>query len=202
MKNSSLLMKKLILAMMLVGSFKSFGQSDLNRFDRITRREFKELMMYKDRFLPKNLSDTVVVIRYQGEKLIIMQNLARKISLAKYGTDTNGLSIDSLLANEGLDILKNRSSMKNASIVIASMIQKKLKNKGIIALIVDEDEILNGTKHRDKYWIKTRYTCNQYSLLEAGWMNAWTYLFYDPRKNQDFDIFLPTNYDLMDLIKL
>ena len=80
-------------------------------------------------------------------------------------------------------------------------LKKKLKEKGIPSVIVDESELTENKVYSKKYWLKTTFISTQKSLEDNGWVMTTTNLFFDPKAKKDFETFLPLNYNLLDLIK-
>ena len=176
----------------------SFGQSKSNRHDRITKEEFQELLKNRDNFVPADI-DTVVIVKYSGQKLLQMQNSARNIGFAKNGTDTTGLKNESWLTEK--QIKKNKQRMEDFSSEYPIGLKKTLKEKGIPSVIVDENDLIENKTYTNKYWLKTTFISTQKSLEDNGWIMTTTNLFFDPRTNKDFEAFLPLNYNLLDLVK-
>lgn len=83
--------------MSTLASLQSFGQLQANRHDKLTKEEFQELLNNRDKFVPTDLGDTVVIVKYSGQRLIEMQDKARNISFTRNGTDTAGLKSQSWL---------------------------------------------------------------------------------------------------------
>jgi hypothetical protein len=176
----------------------SFGQSKNDRHDRITKEEFQELLKDRDNFVPADI-DTVIIVKYSGQKLLQMQNNARNIGFARNGTDTTGLKNESWLTEK--QIKKNKQRMEDFSSEYPIGLKKKLKEKGIPSVIVDESELTENKAYFNKYWLKTTFISTQKSLEDNGWVMTTTNLFFDPKSNKDFETFLPLNYNLLDLVK-
>lgn len=163
-----------------------------------TQEEFQELLKDRDNFVPADI-DTVIIVKYSGQKLLQMQNNARNIGFAKNGTDTTGLKNESWLTEK--QIKKNKQRMDDFSSKYPIGLKKKLREKGIPSVIVDESELTENKKILNKYWLKTTFISTQKSLEDNGWVMTTTNLFFDPKTNKDFETFLPLNYNLLDLVK-
>jgi hypothetical protein len=174
----------------------SFGQSKNNRHDRLTKEEFQDLINNRDNFVPADIGDTVVIVKYSGQKLLRMQNSARNIGFAKNGTDTTGLKNESWLTEK--QIKKSKQRMEDFSSEYPIGLKKTLKEKGIPSVIVDENDLIENKVYLDKYWLKTTFISTQKSLEDNGWIMTTTNLFFDPR---NFEVFLPLNYNLLDLLR-
>lgn len=165
----------------------------------MTKDEFQELKNHKDKFIPFDLGDTVVIIKYSGQQLLQMQNKARNISFAKNGTDTTGLTNQSWLTEQ--QIKKNKISTEKWAAKHLLKLKKELRKKGIESIIVEESKLTENPQCLKKYWLKTIYISDQKSLEDNGWVLTTTNFFYDPRSGKNFETYLPANYSLLELIE-
>jgi hypothetical protein len=193
-------MKRMIFILLIIIPITgSIAQIENNRYARITKQEFTVLLVNRDKFVPGELGDTLVIVRYTGPKLLKMQNDARKISFAKNGADTTGLTIESLITERDFERMKTNA--EKFSVWRPEYLRKKLKKKGIKSLIVDENVLSQNLRYRNKFWFKTLYICDQKSLEDNGWIMTIADVFYDPKADKDMEVFLPMNYSVLDLIK-
>lgn len=196
---AAVLMKKIFTFLLFIVIMPSFAQLQHNRHDRLTNEEFQELKNNKDKFIPFDLSDTVVIIKYSGQQLLQMQNTARYISFAKNGTDTTGLTNQSWLTEQQIKEIKISTEKWAAKHLLK--LKTKLRKKGIESIVVEESKLAENPQYSKKYWLKTTYISNQKSLEDNGWVLTTTNLFYDPRSGKNFETYLPVNYSLIDLIE-
>jgi hypothetical protein len=187
----------ILLITILIGE--SVAQIQSNRYARITKQEFRNLLIDKTIFVPEQLGDTVVIVRYSAAKLLQMQDKARKSSFAKNGIDTIGLKIESMVTER--DFVRMKTNAQKFSVWRPENIRKKLKKRGIEALIVDETDLNQNISCQNKFWFKTLYICDQKSPEDNGWLMTIADVIYDPKSNRNREVFLPINYSVFDLIK-
>lgn len=192
-------MKKILTFLLLVVITPSFAQLSSNRHDRLMKEEFQELKNNKDKFIPTDLTDTVVIIKYSGQRFLQMRNKARNISFAKNGTDTTGLTDQSWLTEQQLK--KSKVSTEKFATEYPQKLKKELRKKGIASIVVDESKLTENPRYLQKYWLKTIYISSQKSLEDNGWILTITNMFYDPRTKKDFEVFMPLNHSLLELIE-
>lgn len=192
-------MKKTLTILLLVVITPSFAQLSANRHDRLTKEQFQELKNNKDKFIPADLTDTVVIIKYSGQRLLQMQNKARNISFTKNGTDTTGLKDQSWLTEQQLK--KSKVSTEKFAAKYPQKLKKELRKKGVASIVVEESKLTENPRYLQKYWLKTTYISNQKSLEDEGWIQTITNMFYDPRTKKDFEVFMPLNQSLLELIE-
>lgn len=192
-------MKGILAFLITLSTIGSLAQTQGNRYERISKQDFKELLKNKDKFVPVKPGDTVVIVRYTGPRLLQMQVEARNMSFARNGTDTTGLKEQ--LTFPGEDLEKKKVNAAKFSTWYPDDLKKKLAKKGIASIIVDERDLKRNSRYVDKYWLKTIYVSDQQSPEHVAWVMTITNLFYDPKNNRDFEVFLPMNYHLFDLIK-
>jgi hypothetical protein len=194
-----MLMDKVLILLLTLTITQSLAQVTSNRHDRITREEFQELLKHKDVFVPSDLGDAVVIVRYSGQKLMEMQNKARNISFAKNGSDTTGLRNQSWLTEKQIE--KSKVAMEKFASDYPVKLAKELKKKGIKSVIVDENRLYDNSNYSNMYWLRTTFISTQKSLTDNGWVMTTTNMFHDPRTDKDFEIFLPLNYSLIELVQ-
>lgn len=192
-------MKKIFTCLLLVVATESIAQLQSNRHDRLTEDEFQELKNHKDKFIPFDLGDTVVIIKYSGQQLLQMQDKARNISFAKNGTDTTGLTNQSWLTEQ--QIKKNKISTEKWAAKHLLKLKKELRKKGIESIVVEESKLTENPQYLKKYWLKTIYISDQKSLQDNGWVLTTTNFFNDPRSGKNFETYLQANYSLLELIE-
>jgi hypothetical protein len=192
-------MRGIFALLLIVMTLESFGQLPSNRYDRLTKKEFQELLNNRDKFIPADLGDTVVIVKYCGQRLINMQDQARNISFIRNGTDTAGLKSQSWLT--GKDLQRSKISIEKFATTYPEKLKKELKKKGIESLIIDESKLTENPNHSSKYWLKTTYISDQRSPDDYGFVLTATNMFHDPRTGKDFEVFLPLSYSLVDLIE-
>jgi len=192
-------MEKILTLLIILIATEVRGQIENNRHDRLTREEFEVLLMHKDKFIPPDVGDTVMIVKYTSERLIKMQNSARNISFAKNGTDTTVLSNLPKLTEKELQ--KNSASMKKFASDYPLRLKKQLRKKGVSSVIVDEDKLPKNPNNAGRYWLKTIFISTQKSLEDNGWILTIANFFYDSQTGKDFEVFLPLNYDLLELMK-
>lgn len=194
-----MLMHKILILLLALTVTQSFGQVTVNRNDRITKEEFQELLKHKDEFVPKDLGNTVVIVRYSGQRLMEMQNKARNESFARNGADTTGLIDQSWLTEK--QIQKNKVAMAKFASHYPVRLSKELKRRGIKSVIVEENKLQADDKYLKMYWLRTTFISTQKSLTDNGWIMTTTNMFHDPLTGKDFEIYLPLNYSLIELMK-
>jgi hypothetical protein len=194
-----MLMDTIFILLLTLTITQSLGQVTGNRHDRITKEEFSELLKHKNEFIPKDLGDTVVIVRYSGQRLTEMQNKARNVSFAKNGTDTTGLRNQSWLTEK--QVRKSKTSMEKFASDYPVKLSKELKRKGIRSVIVDENRLDDNSDYSKMYWLRTTFISTQKSLADNGWVMTTTNMFYDPRTDKDFEVFLPLNFSLLELVE-
>lgn len=192
-------MEKVLILLLTLIITQSLGQVTVNRHDRITKEEFQELLKHKDEFIPKDLGETVVIIRYSGQRLMEMQNKARNESFAKNGSDTTGLRNQSWLTEKQIE--RSKISMEKFASDYPAKLAKELKKKGIKSVIVDENRLNDNSDYSKVYWLQTTFVSTQKSLTDNGWLMTTTNMFHDPRTGKNFEIFLPLNYSLIELVQ-
>lgn len=192
-------MDKILILLLTLTITQSPGQVPGNRHDRITKEEFQELVKHKHDFVPEDLGDTVVIVQYSGQRLMEMQNKARNVSFVKNGTDTTGLRNQSWLTEK--QIRKGEISMDKFASDYPVKLSKELKKRGIGSVIVDENRLNGNSNYSRKYWLRTTFISTQKSLEDNGWVMTTTNMFYNPRTDKNFEIFLPVNYSLIELVK-
>ncbi len=170
----------------------AFGQSS-SRPDRLTKQEFRELLNNKDNFIPRDLGDTVIIVKYSTNRLLEIRDLAQKYSLAKHGVDTTRFEnqISRTQVARDLKVYNKFSSDQPLRL------KKQLMKKGITSIIIDEENLPDD--RYKYYWIKTIFNSTQQSPKEGYILYSINY-FYDPNKNIDYEILLPINRKLLDLI--
>lgn len=194
-----MLMDKVLILLLTLTITESLGQVTVNRHDRITKEEFRELLKHKNVFIPRDLGDTVIIVRYSGQRLMEMQSKARNVSFAQNGADTTGLRNESWLTEK--QIRKSRISMEKFASEYPAKLSKELKRRGIESVIVDENSLYDNSGYSKMYWLRTTFISTQKSLTDNGWVMTTTNMFYDPRTGKDFAIFLPLNYSLIELVQ-
>lgn len=193
-------MKQLLpLLFILILAVSSVAQTPGNRYARISKQEFKELLSNKGKLVPIKPGDTVVIVRYTGPRLLQMQVEATNTSFAQNGIDTTGLNEQTWFAGEDLE--KRKINAAKFSTWFPEDLKKKLAKKSIASIVVDERDLKKNSRYVDKYWLKTIYVSDQLSPEHVAWVMTITNCFYDPKNNRNFEVFLPTNYHLFDLIK-
>ncbi len=177
----------------------SFAQLANNRFDRLTEDEFKELLQHREAFIPTDLKkDTVVIIRYCVERLERLQLQARKLSYAQHGIDTTALP-GTIATDE--DPALNKKNLDKFSKKYPEMLQKELSRKGIASVIADESVLLAArTSPGKRYWLKTTYVSSQESPEQVAWVLSVTNFFYDSTANRNYEVYMPMNNELLDLL--
>ncbi|HEY9046084.1 MAG TPA: hypothetical protein VIN08_09315 [Ohtaekwangia sp.] len=128
-----------------------------------------------------------------------MQNKARNISFARNGTDTTGLTNQSWLTEKQMG--KSKTFAEEDAVEYPQKLKKQLKKKGIKSIIVDENKLTQHPAYLNKYWLKTTYISSQKSPEDNGWILTITNMFYDPRTKKDFEVYLPLNSSLFELIE-
>jgi|GEM_PF-3145391 len=176
-----------------------FGQLTNNRFDRLTEAEFKELLEHREAFIPADLKkDTVVIIRYCTERLERLQLQARKLTYAVHGVDTTALAN---AVAPGEDPALNKKNLDKFSKKYPEMLQKELSRKGIACVIADENALLAArTSPGKRYWLKTTYISSQESPEQAAWVLSVTNFFYDSVGDRNYEVYMPMNNELLDLV--
>jgi hypothetical protein len=184
-------MKKLIFIIFIFIASRSLGQVPNNRQDRLTNDEFKDLLEYKDLFVPADLkNDTVIIVQYSRQQLSSMILAAKKLSFSENGTDTVGLG------DQTDSKWIQKLSTKNPK-----GLKKYLEKKGIECMIIREDNLQGQERFSRKYWLKSTFVSDQKSLEHQEWVLMYTYFFYDPRNNKNYETFLPVNHFLLEMIK-
>jgi hypothetical protein len=174
------------------------GQTPLNKHDRLTKDEFIELRKSRDQFLPVDIkSDTVVIVKYTPSHLGQLQAIARNSEFASNGEDTTGYTDETLFGAKQAE--RGRQVIKKMSDDFPVDQAKALKKKGVMSIIVDEATLMTTQKYEDKYWLTTVYLCDQ-DGFKGPWVTTITNRIYDPRTGKYYDTFLPTNYQLTDLM--
>jgi hypothetical protein len=174
------------------------GQTPLNRHNRLTKDEFIELRKSRDQFLPVDIkSDTVVIVKYTPSHLGQLQAIARNSEFASNGEDTTGYTDEKLFGAKQAE--RGRQVIKKMSDDFPVDQAKALKKKGVMSIIVDEATLMTTKKYEDKYWLTTVYLCDQ-DGFKGPWVTTITNRIYDPRTGKYYDTFLPTNYQLTDLV--
>lgn len=191
-------MNKVFVLILTMTMLKSLAQSKNNRHDILTKDEFRELVRYRDNFIPIDIGDTVIIVKYSGQRLLNMQSSARKISFAKSNVDTTELKDELWMTEKQIEKIKQR--MDRFATDYPFELRRKLKKKAIVGIVVNESELFQNKVHFNKYWLKTSFISNQQSLDDNGWVMSTTNLFFDPRANKNFEAFLPLNYNLLDMI--
>lgn len=174
------------------------GQAQLNKHDRLTKDEFVELKKSRDQFIPTDIKkDTVVIVRYTPSDLGQLQTIARNSEFASNGEDTTGYTDEKFFGAKQAE--RGRQIIKKTANEFPIDRAKALRKKGVMSIIVDEATLKSTTRYGDKYWLTTVYLCNQ-DGFKGQWVTTITNRFYDPRTEKYYDTFLPTNYDLIDLV--
>lgn len=179
-------MKHILTFLIIVATTKLWGQ-DGNKYARLTKREFKELLGSTNRIVPPNLGDTVVIVRYSGLRLLEMQTAAM---LEPWSTGMTKAEVE-----------KRKVNADKFALWFPEKLKKALKKKKKESIIVDETELQIDSRYKSNYWLRTTYVSDRKASDDHGWYMTVTNMFYDPRTDTQFEIFLPVNYNVIDLIK-
>ena len=181
----------------LLATFCCLGQEDLNQVKRITKSDFKKLKAESIRFIPTDLRDNKVLVVKLTDKLFeILQRKAKVSALLRNGYDTTFISSNADFNNHSSN---NVHSYEKIEKIIFQGVLDQLKKKGIKA-----DTIANGHENQKplnefRYLLKVDFVSTMRDPVKA-WFVKPTYYFVDLVDNRYFEIFLPTNYFVWDLI--
>lgn len=175
-----------------------------NRWDRLTKDEFKQLKQQRDKFIPADIKkNKVVVIKYNQRRIAELKRMATIKSFLNNGIDTTTIIHDSILYNwNKQEIEKYKKELEKSSTKLAESLKRKLKAKGISSVICDEDSINNLSLNECRYSLNLLFITDRKSMSrEFGWVMFYTCYFYDRIDGSAFEVFLPFNYSLFDLMK-
>ena len=191
-------MRQILTLLILLSATDLLGQTQLNRYDRLTKNEFIELKKNRDQFIPADIkSDTVVIVRYTSSHLEHLQTMARNTEFASNGEDTTGYTDEKLFGSKQAE--RGRRMIQKRSREFPIDRAKALRKKGIVSIIVDEATLKGTKRYAGKYWLTTVYLCNQ-DGFKGPWVTTIASRFYNPRKEKFYEIFLPINFDVIDLV--
>lgn len=172
-----------------------WGQSNPNRFSRISKSEFRTLKKEKSRFAPDDIKiDTVIVIQYSFTRLQQMEHAAIEKAYSRYITDT---------LEHTINLLYTKRQQKEASKIsfkLATLISSEASKRGLKTIVISEKELETCDCYMDKYWIITDSVCSydvNHDKLHTSYLN----IIYDPSKQKIYEYFLPTNYSIFDLLE-
>jgi len=152
----------------------------------------------QDQFVsPDFKADTVVIVKYTGERLLELQRKVRSKGIASIGEDTVGYTDEKYFGVKQVQqMTRHWNKFSNDA---PSDLSKILKEKGVNTIIVDELTLKCNTRYTKKYWLTTEFICELYG--RHGGLIIWQKeRIYDPRMAKSYELFYPTNYDLMDLV--
>ena len=191
-------MKDILILLVFLSATDVVGQSPLNRYDRLTKEEFSELKKDKNLFVPTDFrADTVIVVKYAPGRLTQLQRIARFNEFARNGEDTTGYTDEKFFGSK--QVQKGQRHMEELAVELPKDLSKALEKKGVQTMIVDEVALQAKNRHFDKYWLTTVFVCEQ-NEPHGVWIVWRSNRIYDPRTKKFYEIFCPTNYDLIDLV--
>jgi hypothetical protein len=184
---------------LLVPPLCCFGQTDFNQVRRITKSEFKRLKTESTRFIPTNLSaNKVLVVKLTPELFEILQRKAKVKALFRNGYDTTFISSD-------VNFIKHSSSSPDSfdgtNKIIIQGVVNSLKKRGIKADTITIGHENEKSISEFRYLLKVDFISTMRDPVKA-WFVKPTYYFIDRLDNKYFEIFLPTNYFIWDLVDI
>ena len=95
-------------------------------------------------------------------------------------------------------INRNKKYLEKFGYKYPKKLKKRLSKIGYSAIIMDEED-LNNYNHR--YVIKTLFTCTEGPPDRWWYILTTTNQFYDNLLEKEYEIFMPINYNILDLMK-
>jgi hypothetical protein len=191
-------MKRFVNLVIFLSAMDVSGQGSLNRLAHLSKSEFLEIKKDKDQFIPPDFkADTVVIVKYTVARLLELQRKVRLEGIASIGEDTVGYTDEKYLgAKQVQQMTRHWNKFANDAPIDLSKI---LNKKGVNTIIVEEWMLKSNTRYANKYWLITEFICEQYG--RNGGLIIWKKdRIYDPGTTKSYELFRPTNYDLMDLV--
>jgi len=180
-----------------LATFCCLGQEDLNQVKRITKSDFKKLKAESIRFIPTDLRDNKVLVVKPTDKLFeILQRKANVSALLRNGYDTTFISSNADFNNRSSSSVHSYEKIEK---IIFQGVLDQLKKKGIKADTIAAGHENQKPLNEFRYLLKVDFVSTMRDPVK-GWFIKPTYYFVDRVDNKYFEIFLPTNYFVWDLI--
>jgi hypothetical protein len=174
-----------------------FGQNDFNRIQKVSKSEFKELKLKRDRFVPSDLKSTkVLIVKPSLESFEKLKRNASVAALFRNGYDTTFISTNTDFNNHEKGDAEYFQKFEKE---FFQNVANKLKKKGIESEIIISGHESEYPLNDFRYLIRMDFVSTMRDPRKA-WFIKPTYYFVNRADNKQFDVFLPTNFFVLDLI--
>jgi hypothetical protein len=169
------------------------GQSNFNQIRNITKKEFKKLKEERGRFIPLDLAkNKVLLIIPSSEKFDELERKANVTALHLNGFDTTHITNNEAFARN------NSEYYADFDKTYFRMIER-LKKKGYTPEPIHEGTENNYSIEDFRYLIKLDFVSTMWDPEKSYFVKP-TYCFVDRLNNKNYEVFLPLNFYIWELI--